>query len=277
MIRTAFQHEELSCITIQPDISETWDPCLHTFEERCSAVAFSHNSNHLALALTDGTIKIWDADSGIYLPTFENHKTELCHIDKVRFYHDSARLAVISEAHEMIKVWDVATGTYLSTWKYDRKMLKRKIPFCRDEALRAFSEATIRASVRIFDTVEAKLLSFLTSPHHDVNCEVESFFSDSGRFLAVNFGSNIKIWDATSSRHIQSLQVPVSDNGLKPNPVTSACISDSMLLVSGFYSGMVMVFSIDSGNVLHVLGSRVGFPHIQASPVAISHDLPRVA
>ena len=115
LIRTAFQHEEPNWITIKPAVSEAWSLCLHTFEQRCNAVAFSRDSNQLALAFYDGAIRIWDADSSTYLPELQGQESHSRSMYTVRFFHDSARLAARSEYDRMIKVWDVATGACLST------------------------------------------------------------------------------------------------------------------------------------------------------------------
>jgi WD40 repeat protein len=279
LIRTAFQHEAPNWVTIEPEISETWGSCLHTFEEKCRAVAFSHDSNHLALGLRDGTIKIWDADSSAYLRRFENQKTGFV-LNKVRFFHDSARLATISTSNggdKMIRLWDIATGTCLSTGKHDAKIFRRVIPFCKVGALKAFAKATIGDSVRIFDTAEARELSILTSPHHDTTGELKSTFSPSGRLLAVNFKTNIKIWDAISNRHTQSLELPVRNKDSNPSFVTSVWVSDSALLAVRLNDGMVIVFSVDSGDVLHILQSRAESGYESVSTVALSDDSRKVA
>lgn len=286
LIRTAFQHEEPNWITIKPAVSEAWSLCLHTFEQRCNAVAFSRDSNQLALAFYDGAIRIWDADSSTYLPELQGQESHSQSMYTVRFFHDSARLAARSEYDRMIKVWDVATGACLSTWNYASQRSEERVRFCNHKAIQDFEKSTGRDSIMIFDTAEDKLLSCLTSPYYGAKFHTDlpyhltefiSTFSDSGRFLAVNFGTNIKIWDASSSRHIQTLEVPTSDNEAEPTVVTSACISDSMLLVLGFYSRTVMIFSIDSGNLLHVLHSGEKSKHDWVRTVAISPDMTRVA
>jgi WD40 repeat protein len=275
LIRTAFQHEEPNWITIQPHISETWRSCLHTFENLCDAVAFSHNSNLLALAISfpSGTIRIWNADSSTFILEFQGP-----HADpdtyQIRFFDESAKLVIISG--EIIESWDVATGTCLSTRRHERWMFLQKVPFCNDVALHASANATGEGSFKIFDTDEARDLSFLTSPHHDSKGVFNSTFSPSGRFLAVNFVTNIKVWDATSSGNMRSLELPMCNEDSKITLVKSAWVSDSALLAVGLSDGTMIVFSISNGDVLHILQSGAETTLHRAS-VAISYDSRKLA
>ncbi|CAN9465448.1 unnamed protein product [Alternaria alternata] len=276
LIKAAFQHEEPNWITIQPEIRATWGSCLHTFEHPCHAVAFSQNSNYLALSHQYFGIVIWDLESNDFFPPrLEGYE----HLDAsyVRFFDDSARLAAISPSLKVVKVWDVASGTCLSRRNFDQEMFHRKVRFCNDAELQAFAKATIGDSVRIFDTAEARELSILTSPHHDSRGELNSTFSPSGRLLAVNFETNIKVWDATSNRHIQSLEWPMCNEDSDPTFVASASVSDSALVAVGLSNHTVIVFSVNSGDILHILQSGAeSFPG-QAWTVAISYDSRKVA
>ena len=276
LIRTAFQHEEPNWITIGPDMSETWGSCLHTFEDSCSAVAFSQDLNQLVLGLEDGMIKTWDADSNTYLLELKSYESD-SHIERVRYFDESSKLVAVLGVHEMIEVWEVATGTCLFTQEYDQGPLHRIVPFCNDTELRVFAKATVGDSARIFDTAEARELSILMSPHRDGRSKLNSTFSPSGRFLFVNFETNLKIWDATSKRHIQSFELPPRNEDSDSTFVASAWVSDSALLAVGLSDGTVIVFSIDSGDVLHILqsGDPPGWGREQT--VAISYDSKRVA
>jgi WD40 repeat protein len=276
LIRTAFQHEEPNWVTIEPDMSETWGSCLHTFEDSCSAVIFLQNFNQLALGLEDGMIKIWDADSNTYLMELKSFKSDY-HIERVRYFDESSKLVAVLGEYEIIEVWEVATGTCLSTQEFEQGVLHQKVPFCNDAELRAFEKATMGDSARILDTAEARESSILMSPHHDGRFKLNATFFPSGIFLLVNFKTNIKIWDATSSRHIQSLELPVRNEDSDSTFVASAWVSDSALLAVGLSNGTVIVFSIDSGDVLHILQSGDPPGWDRAKTVAISYDSKRVA
>jgi WD40 repeat protein len=282
LIRTAFQHEEPSWIAIQPDISRTWGSCLHTFEEHCHGVAFSQDSNRLILGFWNGIIKIWDTDSNTHLLELRIHESD-CEIDRVRFFDKSSKFAVILDGDEAIEIWDVATGRYLSTYRHDKWASIEKFPFCNERALQAFANDTGRGSFNIFDTDQAMDLSFLTSPHHDRRNdrrEVTSIFSPLGRFLAVNFKPEIKIWDATGNRHIQSLKLPLcnKESSIPGMPfMASAWLSDAALLAVGLSNRTVVVFSVNDGDILHMLHSGAGSTFEWPRTVTISYDSRKVA
>jgi WD40 repeat protein len=221
-------------------------------------------------------IKTWDADSNTYLLELKSYESD-SHIERVRYFDESSKLVAVLGVHEMIEVWEVATGTCLFTQEYDQGPLHRIVPFCNDTELRVFAKATVGDSARIFDTAEARELSILMSPHRDGRSKLNSTFSPSGRFLFVNFETNLKIWDATSKRHIQSLELPPRNEDSDSTFVASAWVSDSALLAVGLSNGTVIVFSIDSGDVLHILQSGDPPGWDRAETVAISYDSKRVA
>jgi WD40 repeat protein len=74
-------------------------------------VVFSHDSQRLASASHDHTVKIWDARTGKCLQTLEGHGSL---VTSVVFSHDSQRLASASHDHT-VKIWDSKTGKCLQT------------------------------------------------------------------------------------------------------------------------------------------------------------------
>jgi WD40 repeat protein len=66
LIRLLFQEDMPIWVTVTPIIKCEWDACLQTLGDHSqwfNSVVFSHDSKHLALALTR-EVKIWDVVSG---------------------------------------------------------------------------------------------------------------------------------------------------------------------------------------------------------------------
>ncbi|KAH8778279.1 WD40-repeat-containing domain protein, partial [Hyaloscypha sp. PMI_1271] len=78
---------------------------------RVWSVAFSHDSELLASASDDKTVKVWDAATGTLRQTLEGHGGRVW---SVAFSHDSELLASASD-DKTVKVWDAATGTLRQT------------------------------------------------------------------------------------------------------------------------------------------------------------------
>jgi WD40 repeat protein len=74
-------------------------------------VIYSPEGDRLAAGTWDGTVTIWDTDSGEQLITFEafNHT-----VFRLAFNPDGSQIATIGES---IKIWDVNTGDRLITFE----------------------------------------------------------------------------------------------------------------------------------------------------------------
>ena len=76
-----------------------------------SAVTFSLDGKQVALALGDGTVRLWDAATGAALQTLVGH-TDWVHA--VTFSPDDKQVASAS-GDATVRLWDAATGAALQT------------------------------------------------------------------------------------------------------------------------------------------------------------------
>ena len=74
------------------------------------AISFSPNGNLLASGRNDGTLRIWEVDSGRLLRTMKGHVKS---IDDVAFSPDSRLLA--ASASNIVKLWQVSDGAQIHT------------------------------------------------------------------------------------------------------------------------------------------------------------------
>ncbi|KAM3066490.1 hypothetical protein ACMFMG_011988 [Clarireedia jacksonii] len=114
IIRNTFHNYIRDWILQEPNTDLEWNAVLQTLEEHSDAVnsvAFSADSNLLASASDDKTIKVWDAATGILQQTLEGHSDR---VYSVAFSADSKLLASASD-DKTIKFWDTATGILQQT------------------------------------------------------------------------------------------------------------------------------------------------------------------
>jgi WD40 repeat protein len=75
------------------------------------SVAISHNRNLIASASHQGTITLWDIESGALIRTFTGHQGG---VETVAFSQDGSQLASGSWDNT-IRIWDVTTGNKIKT------------------------------------------------------------------------------------------------------------------------------------------------------------------
>jgi WD40 repeat protein len=109
IVRKQFKENIPAWIQLKPKVPVSWDATLQTLEghsDFVTSVAFSHDSQLLASASWDKTVKIWDATTGSCKQTLEGHSY---FVTSVAFSHDSQLLASASQDNT-VKIWDANTG-----------------------------------------------------------------------------------------------------------------------------------------------------------------------
>ena len=77
-----------------------------------TGLAFSQNGGEIAVGGLDGTITLWDSQTGDHLHTFTGHENMVLGL---AFSSNGTRLASVS-LDSTAKVWDLTTGTAVATF-----------------------------------------------------------------------------------------------------------------------------------------------------------------
>ncbi|QYT06072.1 hypothetical protein H0G86_012939 [Trichoderma simmonsii] len=238
-IRNIFKDEEPPWMLVKPAVEAGWDACLQTLEghsDSVNSVVFSPDGQRLASGSDDGTIKIWDVNSGS-CQTLECYNPVL----SIVFSPDGQQLASgLSDG--VIKVWDIKESSfYLQTSKsFDYQIYS--VIFSMNGQRLAFG--LFGGIVKIWDMKSTYLQTF----HGHGGPVLSVVFSPNNQLLASGSSDEtIKVWDINSSACLQTLEG--HDNSI--NSVIFC--SNGHRLISGSSDSTIRVWDIDSGVCLQTL------------------------
>jgi WD40 repeat protein len=200
IIRCLYQEEEPEWIKIKPAIENEWNACLQTLEghsKSVNSVAISPNTQWIASASDDRTIKIWDVATGQCCQTLEGHSES---VKSVTISPD-AQWIVSASDDGTIKIWDAATGQ-------DRQTLKAHREFIWSVAISSDVQWVVSASVdrtiKIWDAATGQCCQTLKGHRDSVNSVA---VSPNAQWIASGSSdTTVKIWDTTTGQCRQMLE-----------------------------------------------------------------------
>ena len=151
-----------------------------------SCVAFSPDGKSLASAANDGTVKVWDLNSGNCIRTFDEQESVMA----VAFSPDGKCIAGCGS--QAITIWSLATGEVLQKLRGHLGQVRKIAYHPNGNRLASAGDDT---TVRIWDVhTEHELLTL--RGHREVVCDVA--FSPEGRELvSASRDGTVRVWDAT--------------------------------------------------------------------------------
>ena len=175
--------------------------------KRVSSIAFSPDGRLLASgSADDGTIKLWDVETGQNLTTFtekpEPNSSMLC----VAFSPDGTKLAVGSVAG--IKLFEIPTGEHIYTRQH---IAAGELEFSVDVFSVAFSPdgrklaSTSWDGVKLWDVETGRKLTTLQG---HVRTVADVAFSPDRSTLVSNSVRGAQMWEVGTGRHITTLAEP---------------------------------------------------------------------
>ncbi len=169
----------------------------HGHRQGVISVAFNPDGTRLASGSWDGTIRLWDAETGDHLLTVRGHKHW---IGSVAFNHDGTRL-VSTCADNSCRVWDAENGEELLTL---RGHLSPVVAAAFSPDDRWIVSGGWDAAVKLWDAAQREEVQTL-SAHQGMVFDV-AFSLDGSRIASGGEDHAVRLWDALSGAEQCTLQ-----------------------------------------------------------------------
>ena len=211
-----------------------------------TSVSFSPDSKILASASLDGTVKLWDVNSGREIYTFKGHTKGIASIS---FSPDGKTLASASY-DKTIKLWDINSAKEIKTLKDDTDInIISNVSFSPDG--KTLASALEDKTVKLWDFNSGREIQ--TFKGHTDYVDRISFSPDGKTLASASRDTTVKLWDINSGREIQTLIGHT-------NFVNSVSFSpDGKTLASTSYDDTLKLWDINSGKEIKTLKGHTNF------------------
>jgi WD40 repeat protein/serine/threonine protein kinase len=207
-------------------------------------VAFSRNGELLASGSWDGTVRLWNVESGEPLQVFtvNDHSARF---GKVAFSPDGRFLAAACHSDHTAKLWDIDDGSLVRSFAGHLGRIG-KVTFSADGAMLATGSEDLTVNLwTVSDGTLFKTLVGHTGPVRDVA------FAPSGASIAsVGDDGTTRLWDATDGK-VQGIR---RGNSGRVNRVTF--VPDGTRLVTGGADAVVSFCDVSAFREADVLRSH---------------------
>lgn len=209
------------------------------------SLSFSPDGRTLASGLSDGTLRIWDANTDELLQTFMGHASG---VENVAFHPDGKTLASSGRLDGTLRIYDANTGELLHTLTGHTGWI-RNFSFSPDG--KTLASASHDGTLRIWDANTGEHLYTLTG--HTGAVYSVSFHPNGRTIASVSEDATLRIWDATTGAYLRTL---TRHTGW----VESVSFSpDGRTLASGSRDEMVRIWDVNTGEQLHTLTGHTGY------------------
>ncbi|KAL4255469.1 WD40-repeat-containing domain superfamily protein [Pleurotus pulmonarius] len=207
-----------------------------------SSVSFQGNGSKFATGDGNGTVKIWDIETGKELRTFEGHSWRIC---SLAISPDGRKIAagtVDGTVDRTIRVWDTETGENLFGAMAGHTWPVYELAFSPDGT--RLASGSDDWTVRLWDEAgKSKVLE-----GHSGSVWSVAFSKD--HIISGSSDNTIRVWDAGSGGLVRVLR------GHTSSVYCVAFSPDFKLVASCSYDGTARLWDVSSGEVLAIYDVR---------------------
>lgn len=228
--------------------------------EGIESLAFSTDGSQLASSSRDGTIRLWNPNTGELLRTLRAHTGP---VHSVAFRPGAFELASVGDrsGNHTIRKWDTNTG---GTHIHGRHLWAVTVAYHPQGHTLASGASGSAApnTIKLWDSGYGTLKRTLNG-HTDSVLSVA--FSPDGHTLASgSYDQTIRLWDPNNGRHIATL------NGHTDAVYSVAFSPDGRMLASGSYDQTIRLWDLNTKRTVRVLQGPGGYA--QVTSVAFHPD-----